>query len=154
MSTLRKGRITEAAVLNAFVRSNRVTLLPFGEGHSYDLAVDLEPGLLRVQCKTARPCPGGMIFNCRATDHGHGNASYEGLADVFGIHFAPSNAVYLVPVEGCPHSGKAILRIEATRNNQSLGIRLAADYEFGRWTDDALRRLAATDAALPARIAS
>jgi hypothetical protein len=140
MSTLLKGRITEAALLEAFVRRDHAVLVPFGEGQSYDLAVDLHPGVLRVQCKTARPCPGGLLFNCRTTDHGRGPASYVGLADVFGVYYEPMDRVYLVPV-GSVSPAKAILRLEPTRNNQKLGIRLAADYEIDRWTDEELRAL-------------
>jgi hypothetical protein len=140
MSTLLKGRVTEAAVLKAFISSGRPVLVPFGEGQSYDLAVDLSPGVLRVQCKTARPCPGGLMFNCRSTDHGRGPMPYVGLADVFGVYFARADSVYLVPV-GLPLPEKAIMRLEPTRNNQRIGIRLASDFEFDRWTDDDLRDL-------------
>jgi hypothetical protein len=35
------------------------------------------------------------------------------------------------------------LRLRATRNNQRRGVRYAKDFEFRRWTPDALRKLAA-----------
>lgn len=94
------------------------------------------------------------MFNCRGTDHGHGNTSYDGLADVFGIYFAPIDAVYLVPVAGAPRCGKAIVRLQPSRNNQRLGIRLAADYEFVRWSNEALRELISSAPPLHSRLAA
>lgn len=147
MRTLEKGRATEAAVLKAFADQDFPVLLPFGDGQPYDLVVHLPTdAFLRVQCKTARPVEGGFIFNSRSTDHGRGAQSYLGLADVFGIYFPENERVYLVPVSAvCGLScGKAILRLKPPRNNQRRGIRLAGDFEIGRWSREALCALTGT----------
>jgi hypothetical protein len=139
MTTAGKGNATEAAVLNAFVVVDYPVLVPFGGGHAYDLGVDLgRDGFLRVQCKTGRPTGDCIVFNSRTTDHGQGRRTYEGLADIFGVHFPPTGAVYLVPVSDVPGFVPR-LRLRPTRNNQKQGIRFAADYEFGKWS---LARLA------------
>jgi hypothetical protein len=132
-------------VLKALIGQGFHVLLPFGDGHSYDLVVDAAPhGFLRVQCKMAWPRGGCLVFRSRTSDHGRGTQSYLGVADVFGVYFPPLDSVYLVPVNAVGAEGR--LRLEPTRNNQRRRIRLAADYEIARWTDG---RLGATLVAPP-----
>ena len=144
-----KGNAGEAAVLAELARREYAVLVPFGGGHAYDLAVDLGDRVVRVQCKTAWPVGGCLVFNCRSTDHGHGRRSYFGLADVFGVYFPPSACVYLVPVNAVAgFNGR--LRLEPTRNNQRRGIRMAAEYEIDRWTPERLAALVPGSAAAAA----
>lgn len=150
MRSLTRGNTAEAAVLSALVWRRFHVLVPFGGGHPYDLVVDIPNGwFLRVQCKTAWPSRGCLIFNSRSTDHGRGPLSYVGLADLFGVYFPPSESVYLLPIDAVADS-EGRLRLEPARNNQRRRIRLAADYEIDRWTVEALAELGAS-AVAPAR---
>jgi hypothetical protein len=125
-------------VLAALVRRKFNVLVPFGEGQPYDLVAHLcGPTFLRIQCKTAWPVGGCLVFNSRTTDHGRGPQSYSGHADIFGVYFPPRQAVYLVPLDAVAES-EGRLRLVPTRNNQRRGIRLAAGYEIDRWTVDSL----------------
>ena len=135
-----RGVAGEAAVLNAFIAGGFDVLLPFGDGQPYDLVIPIEPQYLRVQCKTAWPSGGCLLFNGYSTDHGHGQRSYRGRADIFGVYFPPTQAVYLVPVAEVTNEGR--LRLEPARNGQRARIRLASDYEFDRWTPEALAHVA------------
>ena len=87
---------------------------------------------LRIQCKTAWSRPGCLVFNAHATDHGHGQLSYEGRADVFGVYFPMNQQVYVIPVGTLRTECR--LRLEPTRNNQKRRVRFAEDYEVGRWS--------------------
>lgn len=143
MGTATKGNAAEARLLAELVGRGYDVLVPFGGGQPYDLALDLGDLVLKVQCKTAWLTAGGscLMFNCRSTDHGRGPQRYEGLADVFGVSLPP-DSVYLVPL----HSVGGFvgrLRLEPTRNNQKRGVRFAAEFEIGRWTDEKLRALSA-----------
>jgi hypothetical protein len=141
MGTAATGNATEAAVLSAFVQCDLEVLVPFGGGQPYDLVVDLGgAGFLRVQCKTAWPKGGCLVFNSRSTDHGKGPRSYQGLADVFGVYFPLRRSVYLVPI-GAVAECEGRLRLESTLNNQRRGIRLATEFEFHRWSIDDLQSL-------------
>lgn len=80
------------------------------------------------------------MFNCRSTDHGRGPQSYRGRADIFGVYFPPTHAVYLVPIDGVANF-EGRLRLDQPLNNQRKGIRFAADFEIGRWSREALERL-------------
>ena len=138
-----RGNAAEAAVLSALVERDFNVLIPFGDGHPYDLGIDLgDRGLLRVQCKRAWPQGGCLIFNSRSTDHGKGPRSYRGLADIFGVHFPPSRSVYLIPIDAVAEF-EGRLRLSPALNNQKRRLRLAADFEIDRWSATRLRTLAA-----------
>lgn len=65
MDTNRKGNISEAKVLNAFVQAGYLVWLPFGNGAPYDLLIDIQSNLLKVQVKTGRLRKGCVIFPVR-----------------------------------------------------------------------------------------
>ena len=137
MNTLWRGNAAEAAVMSALVGRGYRVLVPFGDGHPYDLAVDADGVLVRVQCKSGWRRGGCVIFNSRSTDHGAGPRPYTGRADVFGVYYRETETVYAVPVtDVAAHEGR--LRIEPALNNQTRGTRLAADYELDRWFPSAL----------------
>ena len=141
MTTALKGNTTEAAVLRALVERDFAVLVPFGEGHPYDLVIHLAgASFARVQCKTGRLKKGCLVFNSRSTDHGRGPGSYFGLADLFGVYCPPTDCVYLVPVGDVP-IGVPYLRIEPALNNQQSRIRYAADYDVGQLTVEELCHL-------------
>jgi hypothetical protein len=126
-------------VLSALVQHGYEVSVPFGSGQPYDLVVDLGGReFLRVQCKRAWPLRGCVVFNCRSTDHGRGPQPYVGLADIFGVYFPPTGAVYLVPLDAVA-AFEGRLRLEPALNNQRKGIRPAAEYEIGKWTPGSLR---------------
>jgi hypothetical protein len=91
---------------------------------------------IRVQCKTAWSRPGCLVLNAHATDHGHGQLSYEGRADVFGVYFPVNEQVYVVPVGSL--RSECRLRLVPTRNNRARRVRFAPDYTIDRWSAVAL----------------
>ena len=69
-----KGAAAEAAITAAVIQLGLTVLRPLCEGRRYDLIVDLEPELLRVQCKLARRVGGVLVVaaeTCRFTPNGH-----------------------------------------------------------------------------------
>src|SRR4051794_11758398 len=137
-----RGNVGEAKVLAALAQMGCDVLIPFGGGHPYDLVVAArEQKFLRVQCKTGWERGGCVIFNACSTDHGSGQRSYAGLADIFGVYFPPEDAIYLVPVASL--SGpEGRLRLRPTRNNQRKRVRQAADYLLSRWSPESLADVA------------
>lgn len=128
-------------MLAAFVERGFDVLVPFGEGQPYDLVIHLGGNeFLRVQCKTAWPRQGCILFNSASTDHGRGAQSYVGLAEIFGVYFPPGDSVYRVPIEAVARF-EGRLRLEPTRNNQRRRIRRAAEFEIDRWSADSLRKI-------------
>jgi hypothetical protein len=132
VSTILRGNAAEAAVLNALIRAGLIVLLPFGEGAPYDLMVDIGHDSIKVQVKCARIRDNCITCNSCGTDHGRGRESYEGRADMFGVHSPQLDRVYMIPVVACPHF-QTRLRCTPTRNNQQRGVRYAGDYTVEDW---------------------
>jgi hypothetical protein len=57
-----KGAAAEAAITSAVIQFGLTVLRPLCEGRRYDLIVDLDPALLRVQCKLAQFLDGGVAI--------------------------------------------------------------------------------------------
>ena len=125
------GNKTEAIVLAALVHAGYLTLLPFGGGHPYDIALDVGDKLLRVQRKTGRLMKEGVVFFptaswCRSLSY----RSYRADVDLFGVYCPGTQQVYLVPIEDVPERA-ASLRVVPPKNGQTRGIRWAKDYVIG-----------------------
>ena len=125
------GDATEAAVLAALVRCGHRVLLPFSASAAYDLAIECDGALIRVQCKTAWMRE-GCTFNSCSTDHGRGRADYRDRADVFGVACPERAGVYIVPVDVAARYATS-LRLTPPRNNQRRGIHFAEEFAVERW---------------------
>ena len=134
METIHRGNAAEAAVLARLISGGIHVLLPFGNGLAFDLAAAIPPEgrVLRIQVKSGRIRKGCIRFNTYSTDHGNGQQTYDGRADLIAVHVRSIDAVFMVPVTDCPRS-EAYLRLVHTKNNQRRRIRLAADYSFEKW---------------------
>jgi PD-(D/E)XK endonuclease len=112
-------------------------LLPFGENTRYDLAIEEDGRLSRVQCKTGRLHNGAVLFKTASTYSHHprpkaATRSYHGEIDYFGVYCPANGSVYLIPFEAAPNRSTAALRVDAARNGQVKRIRRAADYEVAK----------------------
>jgi len=121
------GNRTAGIVLAALLQTGHRPLLPFGDGHPYDIALDDDGRLMRVQCKTGRLIKGAVYFPTSIWCRGNKYRPYRNDVDYFGVYCPGTEQVYLVPVGDVPDRG-ASLRVEAPRNNQSKGVRWAKDY--------------------------
>ena len=135
-NTTRKGEITESAILARLIQVGHQCLIPWGHDHRYDIAIDDDGKLVRIQCKTARYIEksGCLQFNtaityARVGGKPHIRKGYKGEADYFGVYSSDTGKVYLVPIEDVPHA-EAVLRLQETKNKQQKGIRWAKDYEI------------------------
>ena len=126
-----KGDRSEGLILAAFLEAGKVVLTPFGDNQRYDLVIDEAGTFIRIQCKTGRLRKGAVEFNaCSTHEHrGHGSRDYRGQADIFGVYCPDTDKIYLVPVTDVPKS-RGSLRVSASRNNQTKGVRTADQYEF------------------------
>ena len=62
-----KGAVAEAAITSAVIQLGLTVLRPLCEGRRYDLVVDLEPQLLRVQCKLAKRVDGVLSIRLQTS---------------------------------------------------------------------------------------
>lgn len=106
-------------------------LVPYGDNRRYDLALDRDGKLIRIQVKNGRLRNGKIIYNTssRYTHRGRSERGYEGEADYFAIYCPDTDKCYFVRVEDAAR-GSACLRIATPRNGQKIGVRMADDHVF------------------------
>ena len=109
-------------------------LWPLVEGR-YDLAVDLDGRLIRVQCKSA-PVRGDVVVvrartNRRAPEgFRHGTYSADEV-DVIAAYAPTLKRCFAVPIQTFGESGSLYLRLSPPRNGQRAGLHFAEDYPLG-----------------------
>jgi hypothetical protein len=129
-----KGAVAEAAITAAAVQLGLLVLRPVCEGGRYDFAIDMDPTLLRVQCKLAQRLDGVVSVNLqtsRYTPNGYVRTSYAATEiDVVGVYSPHLNRCFLIPIDIAAGRRVIHLRFEPARNNQADRINWARDYEF------------------------
>lgn len=130
-----KGAIAEAAITAAAVKLGIVVLRPIVEGRRYDLLFDIDHDLMRVQCKSGAlkgDVIAARISTSRYTPRGYVVTKYtQDEIDAFAIYCPALDCCYLLPIGEFAGLTYVHLRVHPTRNNQAIGVRMAADYEFG-----------------------
>lgn len=106
--------------------------LPFGENTRSDLLIEDGNGIARVQCKTGRIRNGAIVFHTTSLSFHHKGKTnarpYTDDVDYFAVYCPATRGTYLIPIDELDTRWSANLRLEAPRNGQRRGIRLAADY--------------------------
>jgi hypothetical protein len=134
LTTNQKGAIAEAAVIYECAKLRIPVAKPLAD-ERYDLILDMGSQLLRVQCKWAA-LRGHVVVvrtrTCRRARDGLIHRPY-GADEIDAIAaFSPDTGkCYLLPQDLSVNRGDVQLRLKPTRNNQSVGVRWARDYEFG-----------------------
>ena len=126
------GYRSEGAILAHLIRLGYSVLVPFGVNQRYDLVLDIDGELLRAQCKTGRLRKGTIRFPTRSTrinTKSIFNRDYRGDADLFLIYCPGNDRIYAVPVDEAPGC-EMWLRVEPSRNGQSVGTHPAELYEL------------------------
>lgn len=102
-----------AEAISKFVRLGYKVSIPFGGDYPYDLLIDDDNSILRVQCKHGRLRNGCVVFNTASvvkTVEGYEQRGYKGLADMFFVYAPDIDRTFLIPV-GETTKGYGYLRI-------------------------------------------
>jgi hypothetical protein len=128
------GDTAELAVALDLRRRGYGVAFPFGEDCDYDLVVDRNGRLERVQVKHTRSDGEVVIVRCRSQSltNGKVRATKRYTADTIdwlAVYDATSARCFYVPASELAE-GRAELRLRVTpaRNGQRRGIRNAAEY--------------------------
>ena len=131
LTAKQKGNLTELQCLTAFYQEGCHVSLPYGENSRYDMIVDVQGKLIRVQVKTSslkNNSNDAITFSCRSShvnSTGVKNIKYtDEEIDYFATFW--EGQCYLIPVSEC--STEKILRFSPPRNGQIKGISFASDY--------------------------
>jgi len=120
--------------------------VPFGENTRYDLVIEDNAGLARVQCKTGRLRAGAIRTGHHARPN-HGRQDYLGQIEYLAVHCPETSGVYLIPISDVQTATSAMLRVEPSRNGQRRRIREASLYSIGCVSVSATRALRASSGA-------
>ena len=130
-----KGDFAELMVAGDLRRRGYKLSIPFGEDCDYDLVIEREGKLERVQVKYAESDGTVAVVKCYSHSLTNGRikatkrytaATIEWLA----VYDRTTNRCYYVPACELGEGRKELrLRVTPARNNQRAGIRLAAEYE-------------------------
>lgn len=130
----RKGDLAELRVAADLLARGYRIALPFGEDSDYDLIVEREGRLERVQVKHAVSDGVVIPVRCRSQVLTNGRVKLvkkytAAMIDWIAVYDATTDRAYYIPAAELG-DGRAILhlRLGPCRNNQSRGVRFAADY--------------------------
>ena len=134
MTTDQKGGIAELAITMAATKLGVEVYRPAIEGGRYDLIFAIGSRLVRVQCKWAPLERDVVVVRCYSSRRGRDGLLrrvYEpGEIDAYAAYCLANDTCYFLPYELFHRRTQVTLRTEPTRNNQSLGVNWAKDFEF------------------------
>ena len=134
LTTHQKGAIAETAVMHECAMLGIPVLRPLDD-QRYDLMLDLGDRVLRIQCKWTSRVGDVIVIRKRRCPRGREGVIHRqykpGEIDPIAAFCSETQTCYLLPSELSVNRGAVQLRLEPTRNNQTLGIRWARDFEFG-----------------------
>ena len=124
------GNSSESIILSAYIKAGFNVGIPFGSGASYDLLVDAEYDIFRVQVKTGWISRGVLKYKCLRRQYGKETRRLysENEVDYLAIYCPANDSMYAVTVKGHPNHGW--LRLDPVKNGQSKRIRWAEDFSW------------------------
>ena len=131
-----KGAIAELAIATAAVRRGVFVLRPMSEGLRYDLLFDLDPELVRVQCKWGALKEDVITVRtgtCRHTPSGYLRTTYSAAEiDALAVYCDALDRCYLLPIAAVEGQSYVHLRLAPARNGQRALVRMADDYDLDK----------------------
>lgn len=135
LNTVSIGDLGESYAIMKFTQAQAVVSKPLTNNARYDLIIEYNNKLYRVQVKTTGAIKDGkMEFATKTTNYTKGNWKSTAYTideiDVFFLYCAENNwcGLYIPSEEIIPQS--LTIRLESPKNNQKVGIHLASDYSF------------------------
>lgn len=129
----RTGNKTLAIVITELVKRDYKILLPFMDNERYDFVIDHNGILSRIQCKTGWLKDGSIYFRTCAINLKKGKWTtncYDGEIDMFAVYSPDLDKVYMIPFDKVKAKTMMLLRVEDTKQNRTLNINWAKDYEL------------------------
>ena len=136
LTTDQKGTIAEMAIALAAAKQCLPVYAPVSQGTRYDLIIEADKRLFRVQCKWAVRDGDVVVIRCRTCRRSRTGLVHRSYAideiDLIAGYCAELDECYVIPFADYYRRGAIHLRLTPTRNNQQQGILWARDFEFER----------------------
>jgi hypothetical protein len=130
MQSHRKGELTEVIAIAELKRRGIPVSVPFGDNERYDLVIESENGLYRVQVKTGT-FDGETVrfkgYSIHTNSEGNVHEAYDGDIDYFLVYCHDLETMYLVAEDTVTSNMR--LRVEDPEIEQP-SINWAAEYKF------------------------
>jgi hypothetical protein len=136
LTRAQKGALAEAMVTAAAVRQGIDVFRPVQDGSRADLVLDFGHHVDRVQCKWGR-LEGDVIAvrtsTCRhSPTRGYIRTVYAAdEIEAIAVYCGDLNRCFYLPITVVLGKSYVHLRLSPAKNNQRLGVTMAAEYEFG-----------------------
>ena len=134
LSPDQKGAIAESAIVHVATKLGVDAYKPCSEGGRYDVILDVEGRLLRVQCKWAVRHGAVVVircYSCRRSRTGMIKRVYTvDEIDVIAAYCADLDRCFLLPPELFDGRAHVQLRLSPALNNQRVGIKWAEEFDF------------------------
>lgn len=127
------GSVGESIALAEFTKRGYNVSIPFSENCPYDLVVEKNGKLLKIQCKTTEHIKNNcMEFNiCRSNGFTYKKERYTNdEIDFVFVYCLENDYMGLIPIYEANKSSTFTIRLYLPKNNQKKGIHLYTDYEF------------------------
>jgi len=120
-----KGAVAEAAITAMAIQLGLVVLRPLCEGRRYDIMLDLDPELLRVQCKLARRRAGVLSVRLqtnRYTPRGYVMTCYTAAeVDAIAAYSPELHRGFLIPIAEAADRRGIHLRLDPNEEQPGPG---------------------------------
>lgn len=133
--TQKKGITTELQCQLALVQENLNVLTPISPDCRYDMVIDIQNVLYRIQVKTSRLTTNntGIVFNTCSSRMNHTNGNMkekysEEDIDFFATYY--NNKMYLIPVHYCQGNERTLVFQHNSCHNNLYPEFLLEDYEL------------------------
>ena len=130
-NTKQTGDETEAQIIAALIEYGYSVSIPFGDNDRYDLIVDGESGLRRVQCKTGWIEDDVVRFKTASKTTVDGSVTltdYDGDIDAFAVRCKDTDELYWVPFEAAGRKNTYLRLTEPEIDHPS--VKRAETYRF------------------------
>lgn len=121
-----KGDLAELKVAAKFLEKGWYVSYPFGDDTPYDLIVDVDGSLMKVQVKHIiernKTLTVKLVSNTGVT--------YKEKVDLIAIYEPKNEEVYLIDPKKFESDTIVTLRLEKSKNNQTKGIIMAENYKI------------------------
>ena len=135
LNTVSLGDLGESYAIMKFTQTQAIVSKPLTNNARYDLIIEKNSKLYRVQVKTTNAIKDGkMEFATKTTNYSKGSwkskAYTHDEVDLFFLYCAENNwcGLYIPTEQEIPQT--LTIRLDPPKNNQKIGIRLANDYNF------------------------
>lgn len=124
-----KGDKTEAIILAELIKKGYNVSIPFGENQRYDLIIDMNGVLERIQCKTGRVENGYVRFNTSSSTHNK-RTNYKNQIEAFIVYCFELDKLYYIPIDKATVSDMRLRFIKPKHHGGMNTINWASEYEF------------------------